>query len=88
MINVGYNNYVSIDKIVAIISPDSAPIKRMIQNLRDSVDLINATSGRKTRSVIILQNRQIMLSALQAETLTQRLMEAKKQMRKGKLFLL
>lgn len=55
----------------------------MIQNLRDSVDLINATSGRKTRSVIILQNRQIMLSALQAETLTQRLMEAKKTNEKG-----
>lgn len=69
LVNIGYNNYVQYDRIVAIISPESAPIKRMVKELRGSMNLIDATFGRKTRSVIVLDSKQIILSALQTETL-------------------
>lgn len=82
-INVGYGNYVQLDRIVAIISPDSAPIKRMIQNNRDSLNLIDATFGRKTRAVIIMDSKHIVLSALQTDTLNTRLLENKRLDDKG-----
>lgn len=69
LVNIGYNNYVQYDRVVAIISPESAPIKRMVKELRGSMNLIDATFGRKTRSVIVLDSKQIILSALQTETL-------------------
>ncbi|MDO5717941.1 MAG: DUF370 domain-containing protein [Tissierellia bacterium] len=75
LINIGYGNYVQLERVVAIISPDSAPIKRMVQNIRDSLNLIDATFGRKTRSVIILDSKQIVLSALQPDTINARIAE-------------
>lgn len=72
-LNIGYGNAVSVDKIVAIVGPGSAPIKRIIQDAKDSNKLIDATYGRKTRAVIITDSNHVILSALQAETVANRL---------------
>ena len=72
LINIGFGNVVNYDKVIAIINPDSAPIKRMIQNAKDSGMAIDATQGRRTKSVIIMESSQVVLSALQPETLTNR----------------
>lgn len=72
LINIGFGNVVNSDKVIAIINPDSAPIKRMIQNAKDSGAAIDATQGRRTKSVIIMESSQVVLSALQPETLTNR----------------
>lgn len=72
LINVGFGNMVSAGRLVAIVSPDSAPIKRMIQEGRDRGVLIDATYGRRTRSVLIMDNDHIVLSALQPETIVNR----------------
>ena len=63
-INIGYGNIVGIDRIVAIVAPESAPIKRLIADARDTQKLIDATQGRKTRGVIITDSNHIILSAL------------------------
>ena len=73
LINIGFGNTVSADKIVAIVSPDSAPIKRMVQDAKDSGIAIDATFGRKTRAVIIMDSDHIVLSAVQAETIASRI---------------
>lgn len=75
LINIGFGNVVNSDKIVAIISPDAAPIKRMVQNAKGSGDVIDATQGRKTKAVIVTEGRQILLSALQPETIAKRFAE-------------
>lgn len=62
------------NKVIAIISPESAPIKRMVQEAREKNNLIDATFGRKTRSVLIMDNGQIVLSAIQPETISHRLL--------------
>ena len=72
LINIGFGNVVNSDKVIAVINPDSAPIKRMIQNAKDGGAAIDATQGRRTKSVIIMENQQLILSALQPETLTNR----------------
>jgi len=72
LINIGFGNVVNSDKVIAIINPDSAPIKRMIQNAKDSGMAIDATQGRRTKSVIIMESSKVVLSALQPETLTNR----------------
>ncbi len=72
LINVGFGNIVSADRIVAIVSPESAPIKRMIMEAREDGALIDATYGRRTRSVIITDSEHIILSALQTETVASR----------------
>ena len=72
-LNIGYGNAVSVDKIVAIVGPGSAPIKRIIQDAKDSNKLIDATYGRKTRAVIVTDSNHVILSALQAETVANRL---------------
>ena len=72
LINIGFGNVVNADKVIAIINPDSAPIKRMIQNAKDSSMAVDATQGRRTKSVIVMENHQLVLSALQPETLTNR----------------
>lgn len=72
LINIGFGNVVNSDKVIAVINPDSAPIKRMIQNAKDGGTAIDATQGRRTKSVIIMENQQCILSALQPETLTNR----------------
>ena len=73
LINIGFGNTVSGDKIVAIVSPDSAPIKRMVQEAKENGTAIDATFGRKTRAVIIMDSDHIVLSAVQAETIASRI---------------
>ena len=72
LINIGFGTVVNAGKIIAIINPDSAPIKRMIQNAKDAGTAIDATQGRRTKSVIVMENSELVLSALQPETLTSR----------------
>lgn len=72
LVNVGFGNMVSSDKLVAIVGHQSAPVKRMIQEARDSGYLIDATYGRKTRAVIIMDSGHIVLSAIQPETVAGR----------------
>ncbi len=71
-INIGFGNMVSAARVVSIVSPESAPIKRMITEARDHAYLIDATYGRRTRSVLLTDSQQIVLSAVQPETLAQR----------------
>ena len=73
LINIGYGNYVSSERLLAVVSPDSAPIKRLIQESRDRGMLIDATYGRRTRAVLIMDNDHLVLSALQTETVANRL---------------
>ena len=72
LLNIGFGNKVSTDRLVAIVSPDSAPIKRMIQEGRDRGMLIDATYGRKTRSVILMDTDHVVLSAIPPETVAER----------------
>lgn len=73
LINIGFGNIVSANRIIAIVSPESAPIKRIIQEARDQGMLIDATYGRRTRAVVITDSGHIILSAVQPETVSQRL---------------
>jgi len=73
LINIGFGNMVSAQRIIAIISPESAPIKRIISDAREKSQLIDATYGRRTRAVIIMDNGSIILSAIQPETVAGRL---------------
>ncbi len=73
LINIGYGNLVNSSKVVSVVSPDAAPIKRLIQDTRDTGKLIDASSGKKTKSVIIAESGHIILSALTAETIQSRL---------------
>ena len=72
-INIGFGNMVSADRIVSIVSPDSAPIKRLIQDAKDDGRVIDVTCGRKTRAVVITDSEHVILSALQTETIANRL---------------
>ena len=73
LINIGFGNMVSAGRLIAIVSPDSAPIQRMVQEARDRGVLIDATYGRRTRAVLIMDNDHLVLSALQTETVANRL---------------
>ncbi len=73
LINIGFGNIVSSERMVAIVSPESAPIKRMIQEARDRSMLIDATYGRRTRAVIIMDSDHVVLSAVQPTTVANRL---------------
>lgn len=73
LINIGFGNMVSVNRLIAIVSPESAPIKRMVQEARDRGCLIDATYGRRTRAVLIMDSDHIVLSALQHETVAGRL---------------
>ncbi len=73
LINVGFGSIVAANRIIAIISPESAPIKRMIQEARDNQRLIDATFGRRTRAVIICDSDHVILAAVQPETVANRL---------------
>lgn len=72
-INIGFGNIVSAHRLIAIVSPESAPIKRIIQDARDNGKLIDATYGRRTRAVIIMDSEHVILSAVQPETVANRL---------------
>jgi len=73
LINIGFGNMVSSSRLIAIVSPESAPIKRIIQEAKEKSMLIDATYGRQTRAVIIMDNDHIILSAVQPETVAGRL---------------
>ena len=73
LINIGYGNMVSSSRIVAIVSPEAAPVKRMVQNARDNGMLIDASCGRKTKAVIVTDSDHVVLSAVQSETVAHRI---------------
>ena len=72
-INIGYGNMVAADRIITLVSPDSAPIKRLIQDAKDQGRVIDVTCGRKTRAVVITDSEHVILSAIQPETVAGRL---------------
>ena len=73
LINIGFGNIVSANRIISIVSPESAPIKRLIQEAKDSKMAVDATYGRRTRAVIIMDSGHVILSAVQPETVASRL---------------
>lgn len=73
LVNIGFGNIVSANRIISIVSPESAPIKRLIQETREKGLLIDATFGRRTRAVIITDSDHIILTALQPETIANRI---------------
>lgn len=73
LINIGFGNIVSANRIISIVSPESAPIKRLVQEAKDSKMAIDATYGRRTRAVIIMDSGHVILSAVQPETVAHRL---------------
>lgn len=73
MVNIGFGNIVSADRLIAIVSPESAPIKRIVQEARESGRLIDATCGRRTRAVVMMDSDHVVLSAIQPETIANRL---------------
>ena len=73
LINIGFGNIVNANRIISIVSPESAPIKRIIQEARDRNMLVDATYGRRTRAVIITDSEHVILSAVQPETVAHRL---------------
>ncbi len=72
-INIGFGNIISSSRLIAAVSPESAPIKRIIQDARDNGKLVDATYGRKTRAVIIMDSEHVILSSVQPETVAGRL---------------
>ena len=72
LLNIGFGNTVAAERVVAIVSPNSAPMKRLKDEAKDEKRLIDATHGRKTRSIIVMDSNHIVLSAIQAETISQR----------------
>ena len=72
-INIGYGNMVAVDRIVSLVSPDSAPIKRLISDAKDDNRIIDVSCGRRTRAIIITDSEHVILSAIAAETITNRL---------------
>lgn len=72
LIHIGFGNIVNTTKIIAIVSPDSAPIKRMVQRAKEQGIAIDATQGRRTKSVLVMENGQVVLSALLPETIAGR----------------
>ena len=78
LINIGFGNTVNSDKIVAVVSPEAAPIKRMVQSVRGTGQLVDATQGRKTKAVIVTADNILVLSALVPETIAKRFADAEK----------
>ena len=75
LINIGFGNMVSANRLVAIVSPESAPIKRIIQDAKDRGALIDATYGRRTRAVLVMDSDHVILSSVQPETVANRMMD-------------
>lgn len=75
LVNIGFGNIVSANRIIAIVSPESAPIKRIIQEARKNGTLVDATYGRRTRAVIVTDSEYIILSAVQPETVAHRFVD-------------
>ena len=77
IVNIGYGNIVVANRIISIMSPESAPIKRLIQEAREQKKLIDATYGRRTRAVIVMDDSHVVLSPIQPETLADRMIDSK-----------
>lgn len=73
LVHVGFGNIVAVNRVVALVSPDSAPVKRMIREARDRGTLVDLTSGRKTKAAMVLDSGHIVLAAIQPETIASRL---------------
>ena len=73
LINVGYGNFVSADRLISLVGPESAPVKRIVQEAREGRTLIDASCGRRTRAVLIMDSGHVVLSAVQPETVAHRL---------------
>ena len=82
-VHIGYGNMVNADRVDAIVSPDGAPIKRLVQSAKEEGYAVDATQGRKTKAVIITSDRILILSSLQPETIARRFAEAYKYEDKG-----
>ena len=72
LVNIGFGNFVNGQKICTVVNPDAAPIKRLVQNAREEQRVIDATQGRKTKSVIVMETGQLVLSAMQPDTVARR----------------
>lgn len=72
-VNIGFGNVVNSNKVVSIVSPDAAPVKRMIQNAKDNGTAVDGTCGRKTKAVLVMENRMLVLSSLLPETIAARM---------------
>ena len=79
LVNIGFGNIVSAQRIVAIVSPESAPIKRIVQEAKESGNALDATCGRRTRAVVIMDSGHVVLSAVQPETVAGRLDKEEKE---------
>ncbi len=75
LINIGFGNMVAAGRVVAIVSPESAPIKRIIQDAKERGSLIDATYGRRTRAVLVMDSEHVVLSAVQPETVANRMID-------------
>ncbi|MCL4513660.1 MAG: DUF370 domain-containing protein [Candidatus Eremiobacteraeota bacterium] len=76
LLNVGYGNFISVNKLVAVLNADSSPIKRVVQEAKDKGILVDATYGRRTRSVLIMDSGHVVLSAIQSETMSHRFLNS------------
>lgn len=85
LLNIGFGNMVAVNRVVSFVSPESAPIKRIIQDVRERGNLIDATFGRRTRSVIVMDSGHVILSALSPETLNTRLLQLEEDTSQGEV---
>ena len=83
LINIGFGNVLNSKKIVAVVSPDAAPVKRMVQSVKGTRSLIDATQGRKTKAVIVTSDDYLVLSAIQPDTIARRFADAYENENKG-----
>lgn len=83
LINIGFGNIASASRIISIVSPESQPIKRLIKIARDENKLIDATYGRRTRAVIVMDSDHVILSSVQPETVSQRLLQQDESLEEG-----
>ena len=73
LVNIGFGNMINADRVIAVVSPESAPIKRIVREAEDRSLLVNATYGRRTRAVVIMDSEHVILSAIQPDTISGRL---------------
>lgn len=85
LINIGFGNMVSANRLIAIVSPESAPIKRIIQDAKEKGTLIDATYGRRTRAVLVTDSDHVILSAVQPETVANRLAPLEEELEEDEL---
>lgn len=82
-INIGFGNLINVDKVVAVVCPEAAPVKRLVQKAKETGRVIDATQGRRTKAVIVTQEDHVVLSALQPETISRRFSAGKEASWKG-----